>query len=169
MQAKSYLKEQKMAAENPEAIRKQAEQRELSERNRAAWQQQVRAVSSEVKAINGKYNEAGTELSFGVTISPQEVEQLLPFVVDAVSNMPLNADSANAAKSILEGYWLMANKDKFMQTVHRDGYAKGYELGLKSVSGAAPQPINEAVPNAPQTDFDRFAASNPKLIERLSM
>lgn len=169
MQAKNYLKEQKMAAENPEAIRKQAEQREMSERNRAAWQQQVRAVSSEVKAINGKYNEAGTELSFGVTIQPQEVEQLLPFVLDAVSNMPLNADSVNTAKSILEGYWLMVNKDKFMQTVHRDGYAKGYELGLKSVAGAAPTPINETAPNAPQTEFDRFAASNPKLMERLSM
>ena len=169
MQAKNYLKEQKMAAENPEAIRKQAEQREMAERNRAAWQQQVRAVSSEVKAISGKYNEAGTEMSFGVTIQPQEVEQLLPFVLDAVANMPLNSDSVNAAKNILEGYWLMANKDKFMQTVHRDGYAKGYELGLKSVAGAAPTPINETAPNQTQTEFDRFAASNPKLMERLSM
>lgn len=168
MQATAFLKEQKLAAENPEAIRKQTEQREIYERNRAQWQQQVRNVSNQVKSIGAAYKEADNEFSFGVTVAPQEIEALLPHVLKAVEQMPLNQDTAEMAKSILEGYWLMANKDKALQTVHRDGYAKGYELGIKAAAGSAPTIRNEAAPNAVLSDVEKLLNANPRLAKLMS-
>ena len=163
LQATNYLKEQKVTAENPEAIRKQSEQAELFERNRSTWQQQVREISNQVKSVNGSYKKAEGEFSFGVNISPQEIEQLLPFVLKTVEQMPLNHESANTAKSLIEGYWLMANKDKAFETVHRDGFEKGYELATKANAGAAPTTTNEVAPNAVQSEFDKFRQANPRL------
>lgn len=168
-QAEKFLREQKVAAENPEAIRKQAEQRELIERTRATWQQEVRNVASSFERIGGEYEQEGSKLSFAVNLSAEEREAVLPHVLDAIKDMPVNAETRTLARNILEGYALMANRDKILQTIHRDGYAKGREEALKASAGAAPTPINETAPNAVQSDIERFFGANSKLVERLGI
>ena len=168
-QAERFLREQKVAAENPEAIRKQTEQRELSERNRSTWQQQVRNVASSFDKIGGEYEQEGSKLSFAVNLTPEEREAILPHVLDAVKDMPLNADTQNLARNILEGYALMANRDKILQTIHRDGYAKGKEEAMRASAGAAPTAINEIAPNAVKSDVEKFFEANQKLAQRMGI
>jgi len=161
--AKNFLKEQKVAAENPEAIRQKALQAENFERQKAEWQRQVRTLATQTAKVGGSYRDGENEHSFGVNITPQELESLMPFVTDAVANQPLNQDSLNMAKNILEGYWIMANKDRFMQTIHRDGYAKGEEAATKRLAGVPPQVPTEGGGQAPLSDIDKLVQSNPNL------
>ena len=136
-QATTFLKSQKMAAENPEQIRMASEARERQERFKAQWQEQLRAVAPKVTGYEGKYKDGEQELSYKAVLTSQEVETVLPYVLNdmASQGMELNQNNVAVAQDLIFKYAVAANPIKYFEAIHRDAFAKGKEYQIKALAG----------------------------------
>lgn len=165
-EAKQYLNSMKVAAETPQSVQNQMQAEIQKQQFAQNWQQQIVSEASKYQGISGKYKNGDSELDFAVTVSPEQMQAILPLVMNdfVQQGVQVTPQNVGMVQEAISRYAAAINYSKIYETIHRDGYAKGEMAATKRLAGNLP-PTTTTTPTVAPTNNEAFVAANKSIFK----
>lgn len=149
LDAKEFLRQQKVAAENPQALQQRQQAEAQMSQLRNGWSQVVGKVAQNFsRDIRQKFDDS--EYSFAYKYSPEALNAATQMAVEqaVVNKIPLDQNGYSQVVDFIHKMATAFDFENLQTALLSDAYAKARMQVTQSASGGAPPPVRQATPPA---------------------